>query len=295
MPLTGNRPEVSVDTVLFATDFSKSAENAAIYAQLVAGALDASLLVAHAFLLTQAAEEVELREKGHSKQRNDLEALLSAEVLKLNTPALRVSSALVEGVPHDAIPLLAEQHAPALLVLGTHGAGTVMHKLIGSVAEKILRSTRWPCLTVGPLTPHPSAATDPFRRVLYATDFTPAATRAAAFAIALSESSGGSLDVLNVLPESARKDSSTWTEIESRYAHALAQIVPEHAREFMSPRTYVETGDAHERILDHIREHNIDLLVLGVRKSSHLGLEMRVSNAFHLIANATCPVLTITS
>jgi hypothetical protein len=33
--------------------------------------------------------------------------------------------------------------------------------------------------------------------------------------------------------------------------------------------------------------------VLGLRKTSHLGLEMRTSGAFRIIVDAECPVLTI--
>ncbi|HWA95161.1 MAG TPA: universal stress protein [Terracidiphilus sp.] len=295
MPVTGNHPEVSVDTVLFATDFSASSETAGLYALRLAEHLHASLLVAHSFLLTRAAEETELRIHAASRQRNDLEKILDEKTRALGSPHIGVTSALVEGAAHDAIPLLAEKHAPALIVLGTHGAGRLEHDLIGSVSEHILRSTRWPCLTINP---HVAAPTEPalsFRRVLFATDFTPAATRAAAFAISFSEDAGGSLDVLNVLPDSARSNSQEWAETQDRYTRALEQLVPEQAREFLNPHTFVETGDAHKRILAHVRERSIDLLVLGIRKSSHIGLEMRASTAFQLIANAECPVLTITS
>jgi hypothetical protein len=70
--------------------------------------------------------------------------------------------------------------------------------------------------------------------------------------------------------------------------------VPQQAREFCDPRTFVEVGNAHDQILEHIRERSIDLLVLGVRKSSPLEIKMRSSGAFPLIVDAPCPVLTIT-
>ncbi len=295
MPVTGNHPEVSVDTVLFATDFSSSSEISGVYALHLAEHLHASLLVAHSFVPSQAAKETELRNQAPSRQRTDLEKCLADKVRTLASTHISVTSSLVEGAAHDAIPLLAEKHAPALIVLGTHGAGRLEHELIGSLAERILRSTRWPCLTINPHVACPTGSTLSFKRVLLATDFTPAATRAAAFAISFSEDAGGSLDVLNVLPDSARNNAKEWAETQERYTRALEQLVPDRARALLNPHTFVETGDAHKRILAHVREHSIDLLVLGIRKSSHIGLEMRASTAFHLIANATCPVLTLTS
>ena len=44
--------------------------------------------------------------------------------------------------------------------------------------------------------------------------------------------------------------------------------MPLQALEFCNPRTFVEVGDAHDHILQHIRD-------------------------FHLISAAACPVLTI--
>jgi nucleotide-binding universal stress UspA family protein len=56
---------------------------------------------------------------------------------------------------------------------------------------------------------------------------------------------------------------------------------------------FVAMGNAHDRILEHIREQAVDLLVLGIRKTSYLSMEMRTSAAFHIIVGAECPVLTI--
>jgi nucleotide-binding universal stress UspA family protein len=55
-----------------------------------------------------------------------------------------------------------------------------------------------------------------------------------------------------------------------------------------------EVGKAHDQILSHIREFSVDLLVLSVHKSSHLWLASRMSGAFKIVADAPCPVMTIT-
>lgn len=290
MPIVGDRPEISVNAVIYATDFSTCSENAGNYARLLASHFSASLLVTHSFLLTQAAMEVETAERRTSRQRDDLLAQLTQKANALSSDTLKAVPVLLEGNPHQVIPALAEKHAPALIVLGTHGAGPIEHELIGSVAEKILRSTRWPCLTVGPQTPRTSAGTLPFHRILYATDLSPAAVHALTFA----EAAGCDLDVLNVIPENSPEDPNRAAELKKHYYHALDQLVPEHVSDFCNPHTFVKTGKARDRILAHIRENSVDLLVLGIRKTSHLGLEMRTSGAFRLIAEAPCPVLTIT-
>ncbi len=293
MEVRGDQPEVSIRSIVFATDFSTCSDNAGAYARTLARSFSASLLVTHAFVLTQAAMEVEQLKARPSKQREDLRARLQQAAQALSSETLQAQPVLLDGHPNEAIPALAEKHAPALVVLGTHGAGRVEHELIGSIAEKILRSTRWPCLTVGPHTTAPKNGTPPFARILYATDLNPSTARAGLYALALAEQSGGSVDVLNVIPEIALEDPEGWEELRRQHQENLRKLIPEHAHDFCSPHTYVEPGTAYERIMHHLKQDAIDLLVLGIRKTPFLSLEMRTSGAFRLIANATCPVLTV--
>jgi nucleotide-binding universal stress UspA family protein len=105
---------------------------------------------------------------------------------------------------------------------------------------------------------------------------------------------GAAIDVLNVIEGGAVDHPDRLGEIGKRFYSALDAVVPEEAKEFCDPRTFVAVGDAHEQILRHIRERSIDLLVLGIRKTSHLGMETRTSGAFQLIVDSQCPVLTVT-
>ena len=296
MPMIGDRPEVNVDSVIYATDFEAAAENAGTYARMLADACTANLLVAHAFLLEQAAREAEMTKGTVSRQREHLHQVLAHRAGALSPNGRAAVPVLLEGIPEEEIPRLAEEHAPSIIVLGTHGAGRLEHGIIGSVAERILRSTRWPCFTVGPLAPKaPMARELPFHRILFATDLGPAAVHGAMFAVAFAEEAGADLHVMNAVPGGEARHAAEWREIEKHYQERLQSLVPDRAREFSNPHTYVEIGGVHDRILGHIRDHGVDLLVLSVRKSSHLGLTMRTSGAYRVIAEAQCPVLTITA
>ena len=180
-----------------------------------------------------------------------------------------------------------------MVVLGTHGGGRLERGIIGSVAEKILRSSRWPALTVGPKVQPLTSSKLPLGRILYATDFTAAAAHAAIYAVTFAEVFGAKIDVLNVIQEDAIEHPDRLADLQSRFFSALDSVVPQCAREFCAPRTYVAVGGAHDKILEHISEHSIDLLVLGIRKTSHISMEMRTSRAFQIIVDAACPVLTI--
>ena len=47
-----------------------------------------------------------------------------------------------------AISRYAAEHEFEIIVMGTHGRGSLTHALIGSVAEKVVRSAPCPVLTI---------------------------------------------------------------------------------------------------------------------------------------------------
>lgn len=293
MSIIGDKPELNLKTVIYATDFSLCSQNAGLYAARLAAYFSATLIVAHGFTLSQAALEVEIDPALLSQQRKDLMSLLSSKAMLLRGEATEAVPILLEGGPKEVIPALADKHQPSIIVLGTHGAGRFERGVLGSTAGAILRSTRWPTLTVGPQVRSVSSKTLPFERLLFATDFTASAVSAASYAIIFAEVFGAKIDVLNVIHHDDVDHPDRLSDIQKRFFRALDQIIPQEARDFCDPRTFVEVGNAHDQILAHIKEYSVDLLLLGIRKTSHMGLETRTSRAFQIIVDAPCPVLTI--
>jgi nucleotide-binding universal stress UspA family protein len=121
-------------TIVFATDFSVFSQNAGLYASLLARQFGATLIVAHAFYLSQAALEAEVMSKARSMQREDLEAYLARRVERLGGKSFRSMAVLAEGGPHEAILRIAERHPVPIVVMGTHGGSLVGRGLLGSTA-----------------------------------------------------------------------------------------------------------------------------------------------------------------
>ena len=293
MHVESDRPGVHIDCIAFATDFSPSSENAAHYAHQLARYYSAKLLAVHVFHSSQAAMEAEAISHSLSRQREALVARLSAVARSLTSEKVKAEPILLEGNPESMIAELADKYGPSMIVLGTQGRGRIEREFFASAADRILRSTPWPCLVVGPHVPKVPAHAVPFQRILYATDFTPAAAHAAIYAVSLASEAGAHIDVLNVVPSKTIPHPERLAELEKHFYHELDRLVPRQARDFCNPRSFVETGNAHKRIHEHIQQHNIDLLVIGVRHSSHLDIEIRTSNAFRLVIESPCPVLTI--
>ena len=286
---TEGRAALQVNAVVYGTDFTVCSQNAGLYAALMARFFSAKLLVTHAFTLSHAAMEVEIDRTLVSQQRKDLQVLLAQKAATTAPDSLGVIPLLVDGDPKEVLVKVADEHAPSLLVLGTHGGGWVEREIIGSVAEHVLRSSRWPTMTVGPQVRSASSRPFPFHRILYATDLSASAAKAVGPAASLTQAMGAEMEVLHVIEHGVVDRPERLQAITRSFRDALGN----QAKDFLNPQMFIETGNAYEQILKHCRERSIGLLILGIRKSSHLGLTTRTSGAFQLIVDAECPVLTV--
>jgi nucleotide-binding universal stress UspA family protein len=295
MPMIGRSFGILIESIIFATDFSTASKGAAIYSSNLSVQLRTELIISHAFTLSQAALEVEVGTDKHrsSLQRIELNILLAETAHAFPAGRGKSEPVLLEGDPRKVIPAFADENAPALIVLGTHGGNTFDRHVLGSTAEGILRHFHGPALTVGP---HVKAVLNDefaFRRILYATDCSLAAAHAAPFAVAFAENFGAQIDVLNVIHSERIEHPDRFHDLQQHFYCALDSVVPLQAKRFCDPRTFVSVGEAKNEILKHIKERDIDLLVLGLKRDAHLGMQNRTTGAFPIIVAAQCPVLTI--
>ena len=144
---------LALKTILVPTDFSDASEAAFNYGKAMAEAFGASLHLVHVMedLLAQAwAAEVyvasmpQLREEIDKESRQRLASMLTDEERR----RYRVETALLAGNPFVEIVRYAKAHSVDLIVMGTHGRGPIAHMLLGSVAEKVVRKSPCPVLTV---------------------------------------------------------------------------------------------------------------------------------------------------
>jgi nucleotide-binding universal stress UspA family protein len=136
-------PRWPVERILVPTDFSLCSLNALGYGEELARRLDAELLVMH----------VETAPVAVSKMANVPHAAAERELARtadqLRRQNLRVRALLRTGAADREILEAAEAERASLIVMGTHGRKGVSRVLLGSVAERVVRSAPCPVLTVG--------------------------------------------------------------------------------------------------------------------------------------------------
>ena len=146
---------IQLQRIVLPTDFSEYSSVATNYACTLASAFDAELHLLHVFEqytgstyvpgvpLPQATSETE-ELKQHVAE-------LLANMLDADWEAgHRVIRATREGYPFVEIIRYAKEQAIDMIVMGTHGRSGIPHLLMGSVAEKVVRKSQCPVLTVRP-------------------------------------------------------------------------------------------------------------------------------------------------
>jgi nucleotide-binding universal stress UspA family protein len=136
---------IVLKNILVATDFGPASDAALKYGRALAKRFGARMHLLHAaendFLRASVADPHVL--KAATARR--LEERLTAE-----DRAERSACAVLEVAdrPCDAITAYAKRARIDLIVMGTHGRTGVSHLLVGSVAERVVRTAPCPVLTV---------------------------------------------------------------------------------------------------------------------------------------------------
>jgi len=140
----------AIRRILCPVDFSEASEHALRYAADLASALEADLHVIHAYQLPVYAMPDGAMMAGPealTKLTDDLQKQLDALVARVSA-ARRIETHLVEGVPHGEIADASKRLGADMIVMGTHGRSGLQHFLLGSVAERVVRTAPIPVLTV---------------------------------------------------------------------------------------------------------------------------------------------------
>jgi universal stress protein A len=141
-----------ITRILVAIDFSPTADAALAQARALADALGASLHLLHVFEdpYTTAAYAPEVyavlppdfREHALREAIRQLDEHLGGQEKR----AFGGTTNVVVGSPAREIVRFAAEHGIDLIVVGTHGRSGIAHLLLGSVAERVVRTA--PCMVL---------------------------------------------------------------------------------------------------------------------------------------------------
>jgi nucleotide-binding universal stress UspA family protein len=296
MKALGAGRQIAIQNILFATDFSHWSDAALPYALAIAHQYGARLCGAHVIpsddYLVMAPEVWPAH-----MERED----------KLQEEAVEQLEEQLRGIPHRALAgvgnvwnvlrRMVDEHNIDMIVVGSHGRTGARKLLMGSIAEKIFRQAPCPVLTVGPNVEDQHKSVAEFNQILLATDLGEGSWAAASYAVSFAHEHQARLSLLHVL-ERPVADTAGTDETSELVFHQLRELVPLDTALLCHPDYFVQFGFPTERILRFATAHHIDLIVMGTHRK-HIPVNaithMAHTTAQHIVAHATCPVLTVSA
>jgi nucleotide-binding universal stress UspA family protein len=139
-----------IEHILVAHDLGETAQAGLVYALDLAEKLKARVTVVHAYEIPVygfpegLALTAEVMGRIHEATGKALEGVVE----RARRPGLNVNGVLRQGPAWSEIAAAATEMRADLIVIGTHGRRGLAHALLGSVAEKVVRTAPCPVLTV---------------------------------------------------------------------------------------------------------------------------------------------------
>ena len=278
------------------TDFSQNADTALRFAAAFARGQGADIVLAHAYLpasCAYAAPDVKLVYQSLDASRKRWADQLLSKIGAAHLSDITCTAVLHQGTPKE---LLEELRAVDLIVVGTSGAKGVEKAALGSTAETIFRSSTVPVLTVGPNCRCHWPEAIALNTILYATDFSPVSDLALPYAFSIAREHHAHLVLLHVAHENDVPFSFDRAMAGAEPLEHLRGLVPEGMGLEGQVSYVVGFGTPAATIIQEAKSEQADLIVVGARGTSsvasaisHLG----GGTAYHVAADAECPVLTI--
>lgn len=293
---------MTIQTVLILTDGSDRSTAAARRGFDLAVALDCTvhvLSVADSSIATGAGyggDSPSIRKRLRQKATERATSLRD----EASERGIEATAVTREGIPAKEIVTYADDSGIDAILLGTVGRGGVARTVMGSVADKVVRTASVPVITITPEAAR-AETTGTVDTILLPTDGSDPATAAAEFGVELASQLTASVHFISVIDHSHSSILSGILNVESAadedelHEQATAQLdaLASDARDAgVEAHVTVTDGDPAEEIVQYAESEAIDLIALGTAGRGGFDRLLVGSVADQVIRTALVPVLT---
>jgi nucleotide-binding universal stress UspA family protein len=299
-----------IKRVLVPIDFPKPSLAALRHAADLAKTLSARLELLHvvdavvyAPMMGPPIDLDRLREQHERAARDQLERLQA----ELRKKRLRCRIEVRVGAPASAIVDIARRRSTDLIVMATQGRRGVGRWLLGSVAQRVVRTATCPVLTLRSLQSKSSERSRErrlnIRRILVPTDFSEISDRGVKYAADFARSLGAELilfhavepilmagDLLGTVAAAQALD-----QMERSARENLLRSAARLKQRGIRCRAVLANGDAAAAIVGAAAKARADLVAMSTHGRSGVSHLFLGSVAERVVQTAGCPVLTMPS
>ncbi len=291
-----------IDHLFVPVDFSEFSDKAVEMALLLAEKFASNITLAHVIVLFQeeANEEKRLEQyEAFVKEREEhIHQKMEVQFPRGESTNVNVDFVVLRGFsPADSLLEYIQDHHCDLVVMGTHGRTGLKHFIHGSVAEKLVRVSPVPVLTV-----HRSVNKYAIKKILAPIDFSVYSQQAIEQAVSFAEQFQAKITFMHVVEQEIYPSFYDYPlEIIPEEDEQIQQVVLKNMEEFVADQVdeslvdgfVVQRGAAHKQIVEYTRENPVDLLVISTHGLTGLDYLLLGSTAEKVIRWAPCPVLTV--
>jgi len=279
--------------LLLATDLSARCDRPLERAKQLAGEFHTPLTVLTVHDAPQAPVDVIGWLDGDAGREREERAARAEHAREFAGSALQVSQRFAVGPVDSAILETAVTLPGAIVITGASRHDTLGGLLLGSTVEKLAHGLHQPLLVVR------QRVRGPYRRIMVAIDFTPAARLALESAARLFP--GRPIAAFHAHDSEQLPGDAASSDAEQRIANLRIEFarfldtcaLPEPARAFITP--VIGEGEPASQLTRYVVEHEIDLAVLGLHDESILTRLLMGSRGDHLLQDVACDTFVIRS
>lgn len=276
---------VQVRNIAIATDFSPCSDRALQHALAIARQFGATLHILHIVRPSECALAPEMHGQLGDLAMRDCGNLIADLTVAHQLDEIDYRCWTMDGEVSNVMGRFIREQEIDLLVTGTRGRSRIPKFLLGSVAHEIFRVATCPVLTVGPWSPGASKHLQ-LKKVLLSTDLTMEATAAIPYALKAARTWNSRLDVLHVCSSGDPKCECRLDRIRRSIAHLPGEtLVPADFE--------IARGKLSEAVLEFATAHGEDLIVLGLDRRQSMYAGPWWSDAYEIVRQAHCPVLSV--
>ncbi len=288
--------------ILVPVDFSPFSDKAVEYAIELARQFSARITLLHAIVLFQDdVNEEERLQQYHqliTQRESSARKHIEGNRQSVHQQGIHVTTEIIRGISaSDVILEYLHNHSHDLVVMGTHGHTGLKHLLLGSVAEKVVRFSPVPVLTV-----HRSTQKFQIRKILVPIDFSSYSREAADYAFLFARKFGATIEFIHVIEQEIHPafyasgvDSIFEIDpsLKERVIENLQEFIEDLKIEGISTHFLVREGKAHKEIVEYARENDVDLITIATHGLTGLDYILLGSTTEKVVRWSSCPVLTV--
>jgi nucleotide-binding universal stress UspA family protein len=292
---------VKVENIIVLIDFSRFSDNAFYYAMFLAEAYHAKITLLHCIVLFRE----ELVEEKQSKSYEAI--IMQNERTRLKKMDKNGGEARKRGIPYKSVilrgfsaadtildHLVSEQYD--LVVMGTHGQTGTRRWLIGSVAEKVVRHSPVPVITI-----RKQIRKINIKNILIPVDLTTASKEGVRCGIEITKKFNARQHFLYVLTSESNPGNYLSTfGLSVKLNPETKKILKNRIVEFFKINVEnavlaVEEGSVNQCIKHYTEQNGIDLVIMASEGAGAFEYLVLDSTTERVVRTVNCPVLTMHS